>query len=146
VFPRLSVRENLLVGEVAGQGRGRPDYDRVYAFFPILKERASQAAGTLSGGQQQQLAIARAMLGDPRLMLLDEPSEGIQPSIVKDIARNVRRLNAETGVAVLIVEQNLELIVSVAQRGFVMDKGRITATLDGDEITSQDVVRRHLAL
>jgi branched-chain amino acid transport system ATP-binding protein len=79
-------------------------------------------------------------------MLLDEPSEGIQPSIVKDIARNVRRLNAETGVAVLIVEQNLELIVSVAQRGFVMDKGRITATLDGDEITSQDVVRRHLAL
>jgi urea transport system ATP-binding protein len=146
VFPRLSVRENLLVGEVAGRGRAAPDYERVYAFFPILKERAAQAAGTLSGGQQQQLAIARAMVGHPRLMLLDEPSEGIQPSIVKDIARNVRRLNAETGVAVLIVEQNLELIVSVAQRGFVMDKGRIVATLGGDEITSQDVVRRHLAL
>ena len=79
-------------------------------------------------------------------MLLDEPSEGIQPSIVKDIARNVRRLNAETGVAVLLVEQNLDLIVSLAGRGFVMDKGRIVTTLGSDEIGSRDVVRRHLAL
>jgi branched-chain amino acid transport system ATP-binding protein len=146
VFPRLSVRENLLVGEVAGRGRAAPDYERVFGYFPILKERARQPAGTLSGGQQQQLAIARAMIGDPKLMLLDEPSEGIQPSIVKDIGRNVRRLNAQTGVAVLLVEQNLDLIVSVAQRGFVMDKGRIVATLGPDEITSRDAVRGHLAL
>ena len=146
VFPRLSVRENLLVAETARRAPGRPDYDRVHAFFPILKERAAQAAGTLSGGQQQQLAIARAMIGEPKLMLLDEPSEGIQPSIVREIAGHVRRLNTESGVTVLFVEQNLDLIVSLADRGFVMDKGRIVASLDRDEIRSQDVVRRHLAL
>jgi branched-chain amino acid transport system ATP-binding protein len=146
VFPRLTVRENLLVGETAGRDRGAPDYDRVHAFFPILKERADQAAGTLSGGQQQQVAIGRAMIGRPSLMLLDEPSEGIQPSIVKEIARNVRRLNAETGVAVLLVEQNLDLIVTMASRGYVMDKGRIVATIGPEEIGSRDAVRRWLAL
>lgn len=146
VFPRLTVRENLLVGEQARARDGAPDYARVYGFFPILKERETQVAGTLSGGQQQQLAIGRAMIGDPRLMLLDEPSEGIQPSIVKDIARNVRRLNAEIGVTVLFVEQNLDLIVSLAQRGFVMDKGRIVAEIGPDEIARRDVVRRWLAL
>jgi branched-chain amino acid transport system ATP-binding protein len=146
VFPRLTVAENLMVGETAGAGRAAPDYARVHDFFPILKERARQAAGTLSGGQQQQLAIGRAMLGAPRLMLFDEPSEGIQPSIVQDIARNVRRLNAETGVAVLLVEQNLDLIVSLARSGYVMDKGRIVAHLGPDEIASRDTVRRYLAL
>ena len=146
VFPELTIRENLLVGEVAGAGRAPPDYDRVYRFFPILKERARQRAGTLSGGQQQQLAIARAMIGDPRLMLLDEPSEGIQPSIIKDIARNVRTLNAETDVAVLLVEQNLDLIVSLADRGYVMEKGRITVTLGPEEIRDRDEVRRHLTI
>lgn len=146
VFPELTVRENLLVGEVAGRGRSQPDYDRIHGYFPILKERARQRAGTLSGGQQQQLAIGRAMIGDPRLMLLDEPSEGIQPSIIKDIARNVRALNRETGVAVLLVEQNLDLIVSLADRGYVMEKGRITAALGNDEITSRETVRRHLTI
>jgi branched-chain amino acid transport system ATP-binding protein len=146
VFPRLTVRENLLVAEAARSAPGRPDYDRIYSYFPILLERATQSAGTLSGGQQQQLAIARAMIGEPRLMLLDEPSEGIQPSIVKEIAVHVRQLNRELGVTVLFVEQNLDLIVSLADRGFVMDKGRIVARLGPDEIRSQDVVRRHLAL
>lgn len=146
VFPELTVRENLLVGEVAGQGRSAPDYDRVYRFFPILKERAQQRADTMSGGQQQQLAIGRAMIGNPRLMLLDEPSEGIQPSIIKDIARNVRTLNEQTGMAVLLVEQNLDLIVSIAERGYVMDKGRLVASLGRDEITSRDEVRRYLTI
>lgn len=146
VFPRLSVRENLLVAEAARTAPGKPDYDQVYAFFPILKDRGSQSAGTLSGGQQQQLAIARAMIGEPKLMLLDEPSEGIQPSIVREIAVHVRRLNTEGGVTVLFVEQNLDLIVSLADRGFVMDKGRIVAQLGPDDIRSQDVVRRHLTL
>jgi urea transport system ATP-binding protein len=146
VFPDLTVRENLMVGEVASRARARPDYDMVHSFFPILKERARQRAGTLSGGQQQQLAIARAMIGHPRLMLLDEPSEGIQPSIIKDISRNVRALNARTGVAVLLVEQNLDLIVSMAQRGYVMEKGRIVASLGPEEITSRDEVRRYLTI
>lgn len=145
VFPRLTVRENLLVGETARRG-GAPDYDKVYQFFPILKERASQAAGTLSGGQQQQLAIGRAMIGGPDLMLLDEPSEGIQPSIVKDIARNIRKLNAETGLTVLFVEQNLDLIVSLAQRGFVIDKGRIIAEVAPEDIRDREKVKKWLAL
>lgn len=146
VFTRLTVAENLLVGETAGAERSPADYERIYDFFPILAERSKQAAGTLSGGQQQQLAIGRAMIGEPRLMLLDEPSEGIQPSIVQEIARNVKRLNAETKVAVLLVEQNLDLIVSMAERGFVIDKGRIVATLDAEDVRSRDVVRRHLEL
>jgi branched-chain amino acid transport system ATP-binding protein len=145
VFPRLTVRENLLVGETARRG-GRPDYGRVYEFFPILQERAHQAAGTLSGGQQQQLAIGRAMVGGPDLMLLDEPSEGIQPSIVKDIARNIKRLNAETGLTVLFVEQNLDLIVNLAQRGFVIDKGRIIAEVGHDQIKDREQVKKWLAL
>ncbi|WOI58060.1 ABC transporter ATP-binding protein [Palleronia sp. LCG004] len=146
VFPELTIRENLVVGETAGRGRARPDYDRVYKSFPILKERARQRAGTLSGGQQQQLAIARAMMGDPKLMLLDEPSEGIQPSIIKDIARNMRALNAETGVAVLLVEQNLDLIVTLADRGYVMEKGRVVAELDGEAIRDRASVRKHLTI
>lgn len=145
VFPRLTVQENLLVGETARRG-GTADYDKVYEFFPILKERARQAAGTLSGGQQQQLAIGRAMLGGPDLMLLDEPSEGIQPSIVKDIARNIKRLNAETGLTVLFVEQNLDLIVNLAQRGFVIDKGRIIAEVGPDAIKDREKVKKWLAL
>jgi urea ABC transporter ATP-binding protein UrtE len=146
VFPELTIRENLMVGEVAGRGRGAVDYEAIYRFFPILKERSRQRAGTLSGGQQQQLAIARAMIGNPRLMLLDEPSEGIQPSIIKEIARNVRTLNAETGVSVLLVEQNLDLIVSLADRGHVMEKGRIVADLGHDEIRSRTEVRKHLTI
>lgn len=146
VFPELTIRENLLVGEVAGKGRRTPDYDTVYRFFPILQERSRQRAGTLSGGQQQQLAIARAMIGNPSLMLLDEPSEGIQPSIIKDIARNVRTLNAETGVSVLLVEQNLDLIVMLADRGHVMEKGRIVADLGPDEIRSRTEVRKYLTI
>ncbi|MCU0905031.1 MAG: ABC transporter ATP-binding protein [Tabrizicola sp.] len=145
VFPRLTVQENLLVGETARRG-GKPDYEKVYEFFPILKERARQAAGTLSGGQQQQLAIGRAMVGGPDLMLLDEPSEGIQPSIVKDIARNIKRLNAETGLTVLFVEQNLDLIVNLAQRGFVIDKGRIVAEVGPEEIKDREKVKKWLAL
>lgn len=146
VFPELTIRENLLVGEIAGKTRGSPDYEMIYRFFPILKERARQRAGTLSGGQQQQLAIARAMIGNPRLMLLDEPSEGIQPSIIKEIARNVRTLNRETGVAVLLVEQNLELIISLADRGHVMEKGRIVADLNSDEVRLATEVRKHLTI
>jgi urea ABC transporter ATP-binding protein UrtE len=146
VFPTLTVRENLLVAEAARTAPGRPDYARVYRSFPVLKERERQSAGTLSGGQQQQLAIARAMIGEPVMMLLDEPSEGIQPSIVQDIARHIRALNTEAGMTVFFVEQNLDLIVSLADRGLVMDKGRIVARLDGADIRSRDVVKRFLAL
>ncbi|MEX0430230.1 urea ABC transporter ATP-binding subunit UrtE [Spiribacter insolitus] len=146
VFPELSVSENLIVGEVAAGRRRKLEYEVIYRFFPILKERAAQRAGTLSGGQQQQLAIARAMISNPSIMLLDEPSEGIQPSIVKDIAKNIHELNTMTDISVLLVEQNLELITSIAQRGYVMEKGRIVKALSSEEITSRDEVRNYLTI
>ena len=146
VFPRMTVAENLQVGETLCRDGALPDYDRVYSDFPILKERADQRAGTLSGGQQQQLAIARVLVGRPDIILLDEPSEGIQPSIVQDIARTVRDLNRSLGLTVLFVEQNLDMIMSLAQHCFVMDKGRITASLTVDELHDRDTVRRTLAL
>ena len=145
VFPRMSVEENLLVGlSISGK---RPDaFEPVYKYFPILKERRRQAAGTLSGGQQQQLAIGRVLAGKPILLLLDEPSEGIQPSIVQEIARIVVELNRTTGLTVVLVEQNIDMIRAMAQRCYVMDKGRIVAELTPAMLDDQDVVRRYLAV
>ena len=125
VFPRMSVEENLRVGEMTGGKVGPEDYQRVYATFPILAERRSQRAGILSGGQQQQLAIGRVMIGKPSLILLDEPSEGIQPSIVQEIARTLRRTVLEKTLTVLLVEQNLELVLGMASRFLFMENGRV---------------------
>ena len=145
VFPRLTVEENLAVGEA--MRRATPaEYDRTYALFPILRERRRQRAGTLSGGQQQQLAIGRVLVGRPSLLLLDEPSEGIQPSVVQDIARIMVGLNHETGITVVLVEQNLDMIRMMAQRCYVMDKGRITAELGAAELHDRAEMRRYLAV
>nr|WP_273424943.1 urea ABC transporter ATP-binding subunit UrtE [Halomonas sp.] len=146
VFSRMTVWENLKVGEMLQQPGEGVDYERVYEFFPILKERAKQRAGTFSGGQQQQLAIGRAMVGKPKLMLLDEPSEGIQPNIVKDISRNILKLNRELGVTILLVEQNLDMIMTMAQRCYVMDKGKITHELAKEQLRDRDAMRRILAV
>ncbi|UDL95534.1 ABC transporter ATP-binding protein [Lichenihabitans sp. PAMC28606] len=145
VFPRLSVEENLTVG-LSISGVAIADFGAVYGYFPILKERRRQAAGTLSGGQQQQLAIARVLVGGPALLLLDEPSEGIQPSIVQDIARIVVDLNRKTGLTVVLVEQNIDMIRAMAQRCYVMDKGRIITELTPAMLDDRDVVRRHLSV
>ncbi|SEO46525.1 ABC transporter ATP-binding protein [Aquisalimonas asiatica] len=146
VFLRMTVWENLKVGEMLKQPGEEVDYERVYEFFPILRERSNQRAGTFSGGQQQQLAIGRAMVAKPRLMLLDEPSEGIQPNIVKDIARNILKLNRELGTTVLLVEQNLEMIMTMAQRCYVMDKGQIVSELEPEQLRDRDAMRRALAV
>ncbi len=145
VFPRMSVEENLEVG-LAMSGAARGDFELIYACFPILKERRRQAAGTLSGGQQQQLAIGRALVGKPTLLLLDEPSEGIQPSIVQDIARIAVERNRTTGLTVVLVEQNIDMIRAMAQRCYVMDKGRIVTELTRDSLDDDAIVRRHLAV
>ncbi len=145
VFPRMSVDENLQVG-LSISGARTADFEPVYAYFPILKERRRQAAGTLSGGQQQQLAIGRVLVGQPTLLLLDEPSEGIQPSIVQDIARIVVELNRKTGLTVVLVEQNIDMIRAMAQRCYVMDKGRIVAELTPAMLDHSEVVRRYLAV
>ncbi|RYX99356.1 MAG: ABC transporter ATP-binding protein [Bradyrhizobiaceae bacterium] len=146
VFPRMSVEENLKVGESIAGRANADDYARVYATFPILAERRRQAAGTMSGGQQQQLAIGRVMISNPSLILLDEPSEGIQPSIVQDIARTIVDLNKRSNVTVIVVEQNLDMIRAMAQRCYVMDKGRIVAALTPEDFDDRDTVRRHLAV
>jgi urea ABC transporter ATP-binding protein UrtE len=145
VFPRMSVEENLRVG-LSISGARTADFEPVYAYFPILKERRRQAAGTLSGGQQQQLAIGRVLVGQPMLLLLDEPSEGIQPSIVQDIARIVVELNRKTGLTVVLVEQNIDMIRAMAQRCYVMDKGRVVAELTPAMLDDSAVVRRYLAV
>jgi len=146
VFPRMSVEENLKVGEMIRGGAEKADYERVYASFPILEERRNQRAGTLSGGQQQQLAIGRVLIGRPSLILLDEPSEGIQPSIVQDIARIVVELNRTAGITIVFVEQNLDMIRAMAQRAYVMDKGRVVAEMGAEELRDREAVRRHLAV
>jgi urea ABC transporter ATP-binding protein UrtE len=146
VFPRLTVAENIAVG-ASIKGKVRKDAKRrVLEAFPILAERWGQRAGTMSGGQQQQLAIGRVLIADPDLILLDEPSEGIQPNIVLDIARNMVELNRKTGVTVILVEQNLDMIRAMAQRCYVMDKGRIVASLDHAALYDESEMRRHLAV
>jgi urea ABC transporter ATP-binding protein UrtE len=142
VFPRMSVEDNLRVGVRPGAA----DIERAYEVFPILRERKRQAAGTLSGGQQQQLAIGRVLVAQPRLILLDEPSEGIQPSIVQEIARVITALNRSAGTTILLVEQNIDTIRAMAQRCYVMDKGRIVAELAPADLDNRETVRRYLAI
>jgi branched-chain amino acid transport system ATP-binding protein len=146
VFPRLTVGENLLVGAAIRGRATEADRRRIFEIFPVLEERLNQRAGTMSGGQQQQLAIGRVLIADPALVLLDEPSEGIQPNIVQDIARNMVELNRATGVTIVLVEQNLDMIRAMAQRCYVMDKGRIVAALERDALDDVAEMRRHLAV
>lgn len=146
VFPRMTVEDNLRVGESISGRAGPSDYERTYRNFPILRERRRQVAGTLSGGQQQQLAIGRVLVGRPALVLLDEPSEGIQPSIVQDIARIGVELNRNDGITIVLVEQNIDMIRAMAQRCYVMDKGRLVAELTPAMLDDRDTVRRYLAV
>lgn len=146
IFARMSVDENLSLGAGIG-GNGRPaNYDRVHDYFPVLKERRSQDAGSLSGGEQQQLAIGRILVGRPDLILLDEPSEGIQPNLVQQLGVVIQRLQDEEGLTVVIVEQNLDLIRAVADRCVVVDKGTIVAQLSANEFANPDVAKRYLAI
>jgi len=127
VFPLLSVRDNLLMGAYTRSDRDgiARDMETVFGYFPILKDRASQDAGLLSGGQQQMLAIARAILAGPKLILLDEPSLGLSPKLTKDIFEIVVRINRERGTTILLVEQNANMALNVADHGFVLENGRI---------------------
>ena len=148
IFPELTVKENLLTGEQVN--RRSADrclrYSLVYEYFPILKDRRSQLGGTLSGGEQQMLAIGRALIGNPRLLLLDEPSAGIQPSTIQAISASLGHLNKAEHLTILFVEQNIALISDLAQRGYAMDKGLIVAELDGEEIKDRELMIKYLAL
>jgi ABC-type branched-subunit amino acid transport system ATPase component len=115
-------------------------------YFPILRERADTPAGLLSGGQQQQLVIARALIACPRLLILDEPSEGIQPSINIEIAERLKQLNTEEGITILFVEQNLDMIVRLAKRCYVMDKGELVEEIVGKDVKDEDFLQKHLSI
>lgn len=145
VFPRMTVEENLQVGELIGRSRRKPATDLIFEYFPVLKERRKQLAGTLSGGQQQQLAIGRALVGSPDLLLLDEPSEGIQPSIVQMICRVLRSIRDDLGTTIVFVEQNLDTILTLAERCLVMEKGQVVAEIPAGHVTP-DSVRHHLLI
>lgn len=148
LFPDLTVEENLEMGRNVGLARGerRDLADRVYSMFPILAERRKQRAGTLSGGQQQMAAIGRALIGGPSLLLLDEPSEGIQPSIVGEIEQHILALKEELGLTIFVVEQDTALIRTVADRCFVLDQGRIAQTFERDEFAATSVLEKCLEL
>jgi branched-chain amino acid transport system ATP-binding protein len=138
IFAELTVWENLRMG---GYTVRRPDYATVLGYFPWLQERRNQQAGTLSGGEQQMLALARAFLSRPRLLMLDEPSLGLAPIITREVFRVVTDLNQKEGLAVLVVEQNATVALGAAQRGYVLETGRVAVAGSAAELKSNDAVR-----
>ena len=142
IFPRMTVLENLQMGAAArGFEHFDQDLERIYGYFPILKDRAGQRGGTLSGGEQQMLAIARALVSRPRLLLLDEPSLGLAPLIVRQIFGVLRDLNRKEGLTVFLVEQNAYHALKLANRGYVMVNGLITLSGTGEELLAREEVR-----
>jgi len=147
IFPRLSVRENLEMGAFQrGHGNGLgDDVERVFTAFPILKERQSQLGGTLSGGEQQMLAIGRALMAKPKLLLLDEPSMGLAPMIVQEILKVIKNLSCEKKTTILLVEQNARAALKIAHRGYVLETGRLILEGTAAELLeNKDVQRAYL--
>lgn len=142
VFAQMSVEENLEMGAFTRPNSEiAPGLERVYAHFPRLKERRRQVAGTLSGGEQQMLAMGRALMSNPRLLMLDEPSMGLAPILIEQIFDIVRELHA-AGTTILLVEQNAQMALSIASRAYVMETGKVTLTGTGDELLHNDQVRK----
>ena len=146
LFPRMTVAENLTVGELIGGRRGKKYYDLVFELFPILAEKMNCRASSMSGGQQQMLSIGRALVGGPKLVLLDEPSEGIQPSIVRQISDTMTEICRRFDMSILLVEQNINMIRAMARRCYVMDKGRIIGEVATEQLADPSVARRYLAV
>jgi len=146
VFSGLTVQENLQVGMQKLGRAGAAEMEMALKFFPMLVNKLKQKAGTMSGGEQQQLAIARALVGNPRILLLDEPSEGVQPSIVQTIAEKLLEIARTLNIGILLVEQNMYMVEQTASRGCVMEKGRIVDTLTPQQLKDDGLVRRHLAI
>lgn len=144
IFPQMTVRENLQLGLEPCGGR-KEDPAGLYRLFPIIEKFLPRKGGCLSGGQQQQLAIARALISRPRLLLLDEPTEGIQPSVIQEIGHAVRTINAERGLSILLVEQYLDFALALADECYVMDKGQVVLHVKAGEAEKEDIQQYMLA-
>lgn len=144
VFPQMSVFENLIMGAYLRKDRGGifRDLDRVYAHFPILKERGTQAGGSLSGGEQQMLAMGRALMASPKLLLLDEPSLGLSPMLVKEIGKIIVNINRQEGVSIVLVEQNARMALKLSNQGYVLETGKIVLFGPSVDLMNNDHVRR----
>jgi branched-chain amino acid transport system ATP-binding protein len=145
LFGDLSVRDNLRVGSIARTGRMEEPADDILDYFPVLRDRMRQSAATLSGGEQQMLAVARVLLARPKLLACDEPSEGIQPSIIEELGVVLRAATQELGTAILLVEQNVRLAASIGTRGYAIEGGRVVHHGTIAEITSDESLSRHVA-
>jgi urea transport system ATP-binding protein len=145
IFPTLTVLENLKVGLIAKGTKPNGQMARVLDLFPVLKQMLGRKGGVLSGGQQQQLAIARALLTDPKLLILDEPTEGIQPSIIDEIGDTIQRLKKEGAMSILLVEQYLDFAQELADDFYIMDRGAVVANGPIVELT-KDVIKKHLTV
>lgn len=146
IFPDLTVQDNLRMGGFIGSKRNNLDFKPVFKNFPFLKERLHQRGGTLSGGQQEMLAIARALINQPKLLLLDEPSDGVQPSIVEEIGQFLLQLKDAGGVTILLVEQNFDLLQTVSDRAYAMEKGVVADQLSIDDLNNDEILAAHIAV
>jgi urea transport system ATP-binding protein len=145
IFPLLTVRENLQIGLSARPDKARQVPEFIFELFPVLKDMLSRRGGDLSGGQQQQLAIGRALVVDPSLLILDEPTEGIQPNIVQEIGDIIRKLSSEIGLTVLLVEQKLPIVRRIVDNFFILDRGRRVAAGQIDEL-SDELIKKYLTV
>lgn len=146
IFPQLTVEENLKIGSLVNEESKENNFDRVYEYFPRIYERRKQIAGTMSGGEQAMLSIGRVLINTPKIILLDEPSEGVQPNIVSQMGDIVLQIREELGLTVLIVEQHLGLIQQVSDRAYVMDKGQIITPLTKAEVNDEKIVSKYLSV
>jgi branched-chain amino acid transport system ATP-binding protein len=146
IFPDLTVHDNLRMGGFIGSRRSKLDFDQVYEYFPFLKERIHQRGGTLSGGQQEMLAIARALISKPKLLILDEPSDGVQPNIIDDIGQFLIQLKHAGSISILLVEQNFDLLQMVSDRAYAMEKGAVTDQLSVDDLNNDEILAAHIAV
>jgi ABC-type branched-subunit amino acid transport system ATPase component len=146
IFPKLTVWENLEMGRIASGRVKRNRTDEVLSYFPRLGERLSQIAGTMSGGEQQMLAIGRGIMTDPSVILLDEPSDGIMPTLVKQIGTTLTQISKQSGMSILIAEQNVPLVFSLTNRCIILEKGRIVAQGTRATVSRSEVMKEYLAI
>ena len=146
IFPKLSVYENLLMGMISQKRKINSRLDEVFSYFPIISNRLHQTAGTLSGGEQQMLAIGRAIMTDPEIMLLDEPSDGIMPALVDEITNTLKKINQTNNISMIIVEQNVPMIFSLTDNCIILEKGRIVIYGKKSDVENSQIMKQYLAI